>query len=87
MLSGRLLSYQSKLQSTIALSLVEAEYMAITKARKEALLVSQFLACLRFYLLSQPVNLRANNKGAISLIKNLEFHQKTKHIKVCWHWI
>lgn len=84
-LSGGLLSHQSKLQSTVALSSTKAEYRAITEAGKEALWVARFLVYLRFCLSSQPVNLRANNKGAISLTKNPKFHWKTKHIKVRWH--
>ena len=87
MLSGGPLSHQSKLQSTVALSSTEAEYMATTEAGKEALWVSRFLACLGFRLPSQPVDLRADNKGAISLTENPEFHRKTKHIEVRWHWI
>ncbi len=43
MLSGGSLSHQSKLQSTVALSLTEAEYMATTEAKKEVLWVAKFL--------------------------------------------
>ncbi len=87
MLSGGPLFYQSKLQSTVALSSTEAEYMATTEAGKEALWISRFLTSLRFWLPNQPVDLRADNKGVISLTKNTEFHQKTKNIEVRWHWI
>ncbi len=87
MLSGGLLSHQSKFQNTVALLSTEAEYMATTEAEKEALWVARFLACLGFRLPSQPVNLCADNKGAMSLTENPEFHRKTKHIEVRWHWI
>ncbi len=86
-LSGGLLSNQLKLQSTVALSSGEAEYIATSKARKGEFWVAQFLACLEFRLPSQPVNLRADKKGSISLTENPEFHQKTKQIEVLWHWI
>ncbi len=76
-----------ELESTVALSSTEAEYMDTTEARKEALWVARFLACLEFRPPSQPVGLRADNKGAISLTKNPEFHRKTKHIEVRWHII
>ena len=52
MLSGGDLSDQSKLQSTVALSSTEAEYMAITEAGKEALWIARFLACLGFAYLA-----------------------------------
>lgn len=50
MLSNRLLSHQSNLQSIVALLSTEPKYMAITEARKEALWVAQFLAYLEFCL-------------------------------------
>ena len=87
MLSGGPLSHQSKLQSTVALSSTEAEYMATTEAGKEALWISRFLTSVGFRLPNQPVDLRADNKGAISLTENPEFHRKTKHIEVRWQWI
>ncbi len=87
MLSGGPLSHQSKLQSTTALLSTEAEYMATTEAGKKALWISQFLTFLEFWLLNQPFDLRADNKKAILLTENSEFHQKTKHIEVRWHWI
>ncbi len=83
MLSGGLLSHQLKLQNIITLSLCKAEYMAITETGKEALWIARFLACLGFRLPSQPVDLRADNKGAILLTENPEFHWKMKNIKVC----
>lgn len=83
MLSGGSLSHQLKLPSTIALSSCEAKYMTITEARKVAVWVTQFLACLKFCLPSQLINLCADNKGIISLTEHLEFYPKTKHIKVC----
>ncbi len=85
MLSDGHLSHQLKLQSTVALLSTEAEYMATTEAGKKALWVASLLACLGFRLPSQPVDLRAEKKGAISLTENLKFHRKTKHIEVHWH--
>ena len=61
--------------------------MVTVKAGKEALWVAQFLACLRFRLPSQPVDLLVDNKEAISLTENPKFYRKTKHIEVRWHWI
>ena len=87
MLSGGPLSHQSKLQNTVALSSTEAEYMAACEAGKEALWVSRFLAALGFRLPTLPVDLRVDNKGAISLTENPEFHRRTKHIEVRYHWI
>ena len=61
--------------------------MAACKAGKEALWVFRFLAALHFRLSTLPVDLRVGNKGAISLTENPEFHRKTKHIELRYHWI
>lgn len=45
------------------------------------------VGCNKFRLSSQPIDLRADNEGAISLTENAEFYRKTKHIEVSWHWI
>ena len=54
MLSGGLLSHQSKLQSTVALLLYKAKYMATTEAGKEVLWVDDFWLA---WDLAFPVNL------------------------------
>ena len=59
--------------------------MATTEAGKEALWVAQFLATLGYRQSSQPISLKADNRGAILLIANLEFHQRTKHIEVQYY--
>ncbi len=61
--------------------------MAITEAEKEALWIARFLSLLGFRLPDQPINLRADNRGAIQLTANPEFHRRTKHIEVRHHWI
>ncbi len=80
-------SYQSKQQATVALSSTEVDYMATTEAGKEALWIGQFLAALGYRLPGQPVSLKADNRGAILLTANPEFHRRTKHIEVRHHGI
>lgn len=75
--SGGPIFHQFKQQVTIAFSLTKAEYMAITEAAKEALWVAQFLAALAYRLLGQPISQRADNRGAILFIANLEFYRHT----------
>ena len=87
MLSGCPISHQSKQQPTVALSSCEAEYMAITEAGKEALWCSRFLEALGHRRPDQLADLRADNKVAIDLTANPEFHKRTKHIDVRHHWI
>ena len=61
--------------------------MATKEVGKEALWIAQFLVTLEYRLLGQPVSLRADNRGAILLIANPEFHWRIKHIEVRHHWI
>lgn len=56
--------------------------MAITKVGKEALWITQFLTTLRYRLPGQPVSPRADNRRAILLTANPEFHWRIKHIEV-----
>ena len=87
MLSGGPISHQSKQQSVVALSSCKAEYIAITEAGKKALWCARLLEAFGHRKPDQPVDLRANNKGAIDLTANPEFHKQTKHIAVRHHWI
>ena len=75
MLSGCPISHQSKRQSIVALSSCEAEYMAITEAGKEALWCARLLEALGHREPDVPIDLRADNKGAIDLTANPEFHR------------
>ena len=75
---GTIVNWVSKIQSVVALSTIEAEYVATTKASKEMIWLQRFLDELgkkqelgRLYNYSQ---------SAIHLAKNSTFHSKTKHI-------
>jgi hypothetical protein len=35
----------------------------------------------------EKVPVYCDNEGAVKLVYNPEFHQRTKHIKLKWHWI
>ena len=87
MLAGAAISHSSKLQSIVALSTCEAEYVAMCEAGKEAVWLGYLLAELGFRKRSTPVTLYADNQGSIALSNNPEFHRRTKHIDVRFHWI
>lgn len=62
--------------------------MTTTKAGEEPLWIARFLAALRYSLPGQPVDLKADNRSAIQLTANPEFHRRTKqHIEVRHQWI
>ncbi|GJY69934.1 retrovirus-related pol polyprotein from transposon TNT 1-94 [Tanacetum coccineum] len=63
----------------------EAEYMALTEAVKEAILLRGLLEELGVELNTVAVNY--DNQGAIHLSWNHVFHERTKHINVRYHFI
>ncbi|GJZ67969.1 retrovirus-related pol polyprotein from transposon TNT 1-94 [Tanacetum coccineum] len=65
--------------------IIEAEYIALTEAVKEAIWVRRFLKELGMELNIVAVN--CVNQGMIYLTQNHIFHERTKHINVSYHFI
>jgi len=84
MMSGATISWDSRKQRTIALSSTEAEYMALSKATKEALYMKKLLNSLGMNL--QEVTLDID-MGAQKLATNPVFHAQTKHIDIRHHFV
>nr|GEU94014.1 retrovirus-related Pol polyprotein from transposon TNT 1-94 [Tanacetum cinerariifolium] len=82
---GCVVSWKEMLQHVVALSTTEVEYMAFTEAVKEAIWLRGLLEELGVQLNTVAVN--CDNQGAIHLSQNLVFHERTKHINVCYHFI
>lgn len=76
---GSLVSWVSKVQRVIALSTTEAEYMAATEAARETIWITTLAKEIGFPVMESVV-LKGDNTSSISLAKNPEFHQRTKHI-------
>jgi len=86
LLCGGAISWQSKKQKTVALSTVEAEYMAVTHASKEAIWWRAHLAGLG-HDMSMATALLSDSQGCIHLAKNPDQHARTKHIDIQYHFI
>lgn len=84
-LAGAAISWQSKKQSTVASSTVEAEYIALASASKEAIWLRKFFIELKLPSKHQAIKIFCDNKGAIDLTKNCLFHARTKHIDIMHH--
>ena len=78
-------SWKSTLQSTVALSTTEAEYMAITEAVKEAIWLQGLLKELGVE--QKSITIFCDNQSAIQLAKNQVYHARTKHIDVRYHFV
>jgi len=83
---GGAITWQSKRQQTVALSTTETEYMALTQATKEALWLKALFESIGVKM-RKPLAILADNQGAIKLARNQEFHQRTKHIDIQYHFI
>ena len=80
------MSWNSKQQEIIVLSTTEGEYVAATQAAKEALWLRSFTGEV-FGLELAPTTLFSDNKSAIALAKDHQYHAHTKHIDIRFHFI
>ncbi|RVW11901.1 Retrovirus-related Pol polyprotein from transposon TNT 1-94 [Vitis vinifera] len=78
-------SWQSRLQKCVALSTIEAEYIAAAEACKELLWMKCFMQELGFK--QQRYVVYCDNQSAIHLSKNSTYHARSKHIDVRYHWM
>jgi hypothetical protein len=70
----------------VALSSCEAEYIAASTASTQAIWLARLLSGLlgRDTTTVEP---QVDSKSALSLAKNLVFHESSKHIRVRYHFI
>ena len=83
-LGNSLISWSSSQQSVVALSTVEAEYIAMSHALKEILYLRNLLNELKIKQYN-PTILYCDNQGAIALAHNPTHHKLTKHIDIRYH--
>jgi len=85
-LAGGAISWSSKKQSTMALSTTEAEYIALVQAAKESIWIQRLLQELGYTATNSNV-IYGDNQGSIALANNPEYHARTKHIDIQYHFI
>ncbi|KAG8474474.1 hypothetical protein CXB51_031434 [Gossypium anomalum] len=84
-IGGCAISWKATLQTTVALSTTEAEYMVITEACKEAIWLKGLFSELNEDL--QISTVFCDSQSAIFLTKDQMFHEKTKHIEVRYYFV
>jgi hypothetical protein len=77
--------WRAILQSVVALSTTEAEYMAISKACLELIWLKGL--CAELCGVDSCINLYYYSQSAIYLTKDQMFHERTKHIDIKYHFI
>ena len=80
------ITWNTRKQPTVALSTMEAEYMAVAAATRKAIWLWQLVSELRIDTIS-PTPIHIDNRVAIKLIKDSKFYAYTKHIDIKHHYI
>jgi hypothetical protein len=80
------ISWNCKRQPTIALSTMEAEYMATSQCTKEAIWLKKLMADVGLVQVG-ATTIMCDNQGCIALAKNPTHHSHTKHIDIQHHFI
>jgi hypothetical protein len=90
--AGCPLLWASKMQTTIALSTTEAEYMALSAALRDVIYVTQLLDELRSHevgILPEDALIKCkvfeDNVGALEMAKTPKLRPRTKHIAIQYH--
>jgi len=89
---GVAVSWASKMQKTVALSTMEAEYMALCEASKEAVWLDKLIQRVTMLAtqsdnLVGPVNIKVDNNGCIAFAKIPVEHKRSKHIDIRFHFV
>ena len=84
--------WASKLQSQVALSTTEAEYIAMSMALRDVIPIMELLQEMRELghqvICTQPIvycKVFEDNSGALELARLPKLRPRTKHINVCYH--
>jgi hypothetical protein len=85
-LGSGVISWFSRKQKSVALSSVEAEYMAASQASCEAIWLRKLLFGLFGHEL-RPIVIHCDNQSCIKLYENPIFHDRSKHIEIRYHFI
>lgn len=86
MFAGGPVTWSSQRQSLVTLSTTESEYVAATSTAKEAMWLRSLLNDLGYSCEGATV-LNIDNQSTIRLAKNPEFHKRTKHIDLRFHYV
>ena len=85
-IQGNTVSWCSKRQACVSKSTTEAEYIALSTASQEGVWLRRLLNDISIKQDDATI-IYEDNQGAIELSRNPKFHNRTKHIDVCYHYI
>ena len=85
-ITGEAIAWSSKKQNSIALSTAEAEYIAATHTAKQILWQCSLFQELKIDLTTTST-IFSDNQAAIVIAHHPEFHARTKHIDIAYHFL
>ena len=88
LLNDSAILWSSKKQSCVALSTMEAKYVACFATTQNAVWLRSFLQHLEIIrTVMEPVTIFCDNTTALAVAKDPKYHGKTKHIKKRYYYI
>jgi len=85
-MAGKAVTWSSKRQATVALSTVEAEYIAMSRCAQQMTWMQTWLDEVEIGH-DMPGIIKGDSRGAIALAKNTKDHGKVKHINIRHHYL
>lgn len=85
LIGGTAVSWTSQLQKSVALSTTEAEFVAASEGAKELVWLNRLLS--EIGTSGETPILFVDNASAIRLVRNPEFHKRSKHIAVRYYFV
>jgi hypothetical protein len=85
-MNGSLVNCISKLQPIVAVSSMEAEYIACFFCIQDVVWIRQLLKDLGLER-TLPTTVQIDNRSAHQLAEHPIHHQRSKHIDIKYHWI
>ncbi|GAA5871005.1 hypothetical protein JCM3774_003501 [Rhodotorula dairenensis] len=79
-------AWSSKLQPRVTASSIEAEYLGLLHASKQAIHLSQLLSELAQGS-GKPIKLFGDNQGANAFSRNSQFHNRTRRLRLTEHFV
>ena len=86
-MDGGAISWSSRKQELVTLSTAEAEYVAATHAAKECIWLRRLTGEILPTDDDPPTTLYCDNQAALKLAQDDNYHARTKHIDIRYHFI
>ena len=81
------ISWCSKRQISRVLSSTAAKYVALSEASREACWLRNLYSEMGLLNERIPTMIRGDNEGSLAMARNPQYHKRSKHIDLRWHWI